>query len=144
MNDKKILEEFSALREHGKRSNTARLRTLYDEVERLRKMGISRQAIFEVLHTNGLEFNSLDTFARTFYRIKQERSKDISKRVTPAVEVKQTNQHQFQTEEARKPNREATVIQKKVSTEVNPLHQLSPKDGDMNEVPKKKFEADEN
>lgn len=143
MNDIKILEEFKELREHGKRSNTARLRTLYDEVEQLRKMGISRQAIFEVLHTHGLEFESLDTFARTFYRIKQERAKGISKGVTSAVEVKQTNQHQSQSEQVDKPNRGATEVQKQVSTEVNPLHQLSG-NGDFNEIPKAKFEPDAN
>jgi hypothetical protein len=56
------------------RSETARLRDVFDEIETALKAGVSRRAILETLHKNGFTMN-LRTFDTALYRIRRERSK---------------------------------------------------------------------
>jgi hypothetical protein len=55
------------------RSETARLRDVFDEIEAALKAGVSRRAILETLHKNGFTMN-LRTFDTALYRIRRERS----------------------------------------------------------------------
>ena len=57
------------------RSNIARLRDIFDEVEAARILGLSFKEIVAVLADRGLVFN-LGTFRHTRLRIKKERACD--------------------------------------------------------------------
>lgn len=66
------------------RSKTARLRDLYDEVERLRSSGVTHAKIIETMRDNGLEFG-LRTFEVTLYRIKRERENNLLLKTNAAI-----------------------------------------------------------
>lgn len=146
MNDKEIFEEFNQLRESGSRSKTSRLRDLYDQVEQLRKMGFSRATILKAMEKHGLEFD-LDTFARTFYRIKKERAR--LQQPSLRTEVKSVQPLRLQAESINKQEIKNKNLgpgaKRQPSLEKNPFHALAPtpKPGDFNHVPKAPFEVDE-
>lgn len=147
MNDKEIFEEFNHLRESGSRSKTSRLRDLYDQVEQLRKMGFSRATILKAMKKHGLEFD-LDTFARTFYRIKKERARLQQPSLGTEVKSEQLLRLQEQSinKQGIKNKSLAPGSETRPSLGKNPFHALSPtpKPGDFNHVPKAPFEVDEN
>lgn len=66
------LRKLAASDQH--RSETARLRDVFDEIEAALKAGVSRRAILETLHKNGFTMN-LRTFDTALYRIRRDRSK---------------------------------------------------------------------
>jgi|GEM_PF-1468585 len=147
MNDKEIFEEFDHLRESGSRSKTARLRDLYDQIEQLRNMGFSRATILKAMKKHGLEFD-LDTFARTYYRIKKERARLKQPSFKTERESEQSIRFQVQSikKEEIKNKSLKPATQTRPSPEKNPFHALADtaNKGDFNDIPKAKFEVDEN
>lgn len=57
------------------RSETARLRDVFEEVEAALDAGVSRAAVLEALHSNGFTM-TLKSFESALYRIRRQRKKE--------------------------------------------------------------------
>ncbi|WP_440057884.1 hypothetical protein [Pseudomonas fragariae (ex Marin et al. 2024)] len=60
-------------RNHGSRSNTARLRDVFDDVEAALTAGVSRDAVLAALNDDGIAMTK-QTFDKALFRIRKERS----------------------------------------------------------------------
>lgn len=65
------------------RSQTARLREIYPQIEKSLKSGVNRQAVLDVLNSEGFTL-SMSTFEKTLYRIR----KGLSTTKAPLQETK--------------------------------------------------------
>jgi len=73
MNENSVAEALRALVTSGsKKSETARLRLVFDEVERAFAAGISRESMLETLHAQGFKM-TLRGFDTVLYRLRKER-----------------------------------------------------------------------
>lgn len=64
------------------RSETARLRDVFPEVERALAAGVSRQAVLDALHQDGFTM-SLKTFEKALYRIRKRNRLELSPDAQP-------------------------------------------------------------
>jgi hypothetical protein len=55
---------------HAGRSETARLRSVFTQVEKALQSGVSRQAVLDALHQDGFTF-SMQSFQKALYRIRK-------------------------------------------------------------------------
>lgn len=78
MNKDKVAKSLEELSKSDKnRSDTARLRDIFENVEAAMSAGVSRTAILEILHANGFKL-TLASFGSALYRIRHRREKNKS------------------------------------------------------------------
>lgn len=124
MGDNNISEKLKMLSMSTNRSATARLREIFEDIEKAIKLGVRRKDIHQVLKENGFDI-SFSSFELAIYRIRQEKSKQ-------KVNV------------SAKP----VALEKSVAVtgaaSGNPLRVLSgkPKEGEFNPIPTARIEID--
>lgn len=59
------------------KSQTARLRAVFDHVDKALRSGVSRQAVMDVLNQDGFTF-SMQSFEKALYRIRKSQSVDAT------------------------------------------------------------------
>lgn len=72
MNKNSVAEALRALAGSQSRSETARLREVFDEVETALSAGVSRTAILETLHSQGFAMTA-KSFESALYRLRKQR-----------------------------------------------------------------------
>lgn len=73
MNENSVAEALRALVTSGsKKSETARLRLVFDEIELAFESGVSRESMLETLHAQGFTM-ALRSFDNAMYRLRKER-----------------------------------------------------------------------
>ena len=72
MNKNSVAEALRALAGSESRSETARLREVFDEVETALSAGVSRTAILETLHEQGFTMTA-KSFESALYRLRKQR-----------------------------------------------------------------------
>jgi hypothetical protein len=132
MNKNTVAEALRALATSDKsRSDTARLRDVFDDVEIALKAGVSRAAILETLHTQGFVMTA-KSFESAIYRLRKKRgSSKATPDVTPPEPV---------TPAINAPPPVLPTIE--VKTGQNPLRALSGTPRDGNHIPKTNFEVE--
>lgn len=131
MDKNTIAESLRALATNDKkRSETARLRDVIDDVEIALKAGVSRTTILETLHEQGFSMTP-KSFESAIYRLRKKRL--LNKTTTaPSALIPIIT-----TPESVQP-----ILKEKTEQKQNPLRALSGTPKDENYIPKAKFELD--
>lgn len=133
----------------SRRSKTARLREIFEDVEAAKSKGASNKQIVAALEAHGLFFD-VNNFKNARSRILKERAMEALKNASPAPEekpaqrpIKKTHERKAGTAVAVTANA-APSKTKQVVAGTNPLAGLGgvPKDGEFSPIPTTNFEVD--
>ncbi len=90
MDDQNISKKLEALAKGKNRSDTAKLRDIFDQVEAALEAGALRADVYAALKESGFKF-TLESFELAIYRIRKERGA-IQATPTPLPESETSNQ----------------------------------------------------
>ena len=143
MNKNTVAEALRALATSDKsRSETARLRDVFDDVEIALKAGVSRATILETLHDQGFEMTA-KSFESAIYRLRKKRVSSTDVQSTPSTTLPAAVIPTPSTTLPASGVPSTSPLAVKITTG-NPLRALSGTPTEGNHIPKATFEVDEN
>lgn len=72
--DTKITDVLNELSNGMDRSETAKIRDIFDDIENSLKAGVTRKTVFKALQDNGFDRLTFNGFVGALYRIRKERN----------------------------------------------------------------------